>query len=60
MPSGQVPPSRWRAVLGRLPAALTVYGVEGATFTVGTGLSPEVAAGAAEAAARILEEVHHA
>lgn len=46
-------------VLGRLPAALTVYGVEGATFTVGTGLSPEVAAGAAEAAARILEEVHH-
>jgi len=47
-------------VLGRLPAVLTVYGVEGATFTVGTGLSPAVAAGVAEAASRILEEVHRA
>jgi hydrogenase maturation protease len=47
-------------VLGRLPAALAVYAVEGATFTIGTGLSPAVAAGAAEAAARILEEVRGA
>lgn len=47
-------------VLGRLPAALTVYAVEGATFTLGTGLSPAAAAGAAEAAARILEEVRGA
>jgi len=44
-------------VLGRLPAALTVYAVEGATFTVGAGLSPAVAAGAAEIAARIVQEV---
>jgi hydrogenase maturation protease len=43
--------------LGRLPAALTVYGVEGATFTLGAGLSPAAAAGAAEVARRILEEV---
>ena len=47
-------------VLGRLPAALAVYAVEGATFTVGAGLSPAVAAGAAEAAARIVEEVRGA
>ena len=44
-------------VLGRLPEVLTVYAVEGATFTLGAGLSPAAAAGAAEAAARILEEV---
>jgi len=47
-------------VLERLPASLTVYAVEGATFAVGTGLGPAVAAGAAEAAARILEEVRGA
>jgi hydrogenase maturation protease len=47
-------------VLGRLPAALAVYAVEGATFTLGAGLSPAVAAGAAEAAARIVEEVRGA
>ena len=47
-------------VLGRLPAALAVYAVEGATFTLGAGLSPAAAAGAAEAAARILEEVRGA
>lgn len=44
--------------LGRLPVTLTVYGVEGATFTVGTGLSCAVAGGAAEVATRIVEEVH--
>ncbi len=47
-------------VLGRLPSALTVYAVEGATFTVGAGLSPAVAAGAAEVAALIVEEVRGA
>ena len=47
-------------VLGRLPASLTVYGVEGASFTVGTGLTPAVAAGAAQAAARIAEAVRSA
>lgn len=31
-------------LLGRLPAALTVIGVEGKDFTAGTTLSPEVAA----------------
>ena len=29
--------------LGRLPESLVVYGVEGADFTLGAGLSPEVA-----------------
>jgi hydrogenase maturation protease len=47
-------------VLGRLPASLVVYAVEGATFALGAGLSPEVAAGAAEAAAKIIEEVRGA
>jgi len=47
-------------VLGRLPGSLTVYAIEGTTFTVGAGMSPAVAAGAAEVAARILEEVHRA
>ena len=47
-------------VLGRLPARLTVYGVEGATFALGAGLSAAAAAGAAEAAARIAEEVRGA
>ena len=47
-------------VLGRLPQALTVYAVEGTTFTVGAPIGATVAAGAAEAAARILEEVQRA
>ena len=47
-------------VLGRLPAELAVYAVEGATFTLGAGLSPAAAAGAAEAAALIFEEVRGA
>jgi hydrogenase maturation protease len=47
-------------VLGCLPGALAVYAVEGATFTLGAGLGPAVAAGAAEAADRILEELRHA
>ncbi|MCU0282239.1 MAG: hydrogenase maturation protease, partial [Acidimicrobiia bacterium] len=44
-------------VLGRLPQALTVYAIEGTTFTVGAVIGAAVATAAGEAAARILEEV---
>lgn len=37
--------------LGRLPARLVVYGIEGASFDAGRGLTPEVAA----AASRVVE-----
>jgi hydrogenase maturation protease len=47
-------------VLGRLPQALTVYAIEGATFFVGVPMGGAVAAGAAEVANRILEEVQRA
>jgi hydrogenase maturation protease len=47
-------------VLGRLPEALTVYAIEGTTFTVGAPIGASVVAGAAEAAARIIEEVQSA
>lgn len=47
-------------VLGRLPENMTVYAVEGTTFTVGAPIGAAVAAAAAEAAARILEEVQRA
>lgn len=47
-------------VLGRLPRSLVVYAIEGATFTVGAGMSPAVAAAAAEVAGRILEEAGEA
>lgn len=47
-------------VLGRLPRTLTVYAVEGTTFTVGAPIGAAVAAAAVEAAARILEEVQRA
>ncbi len=39
--------------LGRLPARLVLIGIEGADFSPGAGLSPEVAAGV-EAAARLV------
>jgi hydrogenase maturation protease len=39
--------------LGRLPGRVIVYGIEGAGFGFGEGLSPEVEA----AAARVVEEV---
>lgn len=39
--------------LGRLPARLEVYGIEGAAWEPGVGLSPEVAAAVAEVAAEI-------
>lgn len=46
--------------LGRLPGRLVVYGVEGESFTAGSGLSPIVAAALPAAAERILEEVRGA
>lgn len=46
--------------LGRLPGRLVVYGVEGESFTAGSGLSPVVAAALPGAAERILEEVRGA
>lgn len=42
--------------LGRLPARLTVYGVEGRDFAAGTGLSPAVAAAVALVVDQVLEE----
>jgi hydrogenase maturation protease len=46
--------------LGRLPAALTVYGIEGAEFGMGEGLTPAVAAAIADAVAVITEDAGHA
>lgn len=43
--------------LGRLPARLVVYGIEGKTFDYGKGLSPEVAAAVHKAAWAILDEL---
>lgn len=43
--------------LGRLPAKVVVYGVEGADFTVGSGLSEPVAAAVRHVADEIEEEV---
>lgn len=40
-------------LLGRLPAHLTVIGIEGADFTMGAGMSPQVAAAAESVAAMI-------
>jgi hydrogenase maturation protease len=44
-------------VLGRLPARLIVFGIEGACFDAGEGLSPEVERGVDEAVRRTLEEI---
>lgn len=43
--------------LGRLPARLTGYGIEGAAFELGTGLSPEVAAAVEAVTGRLLAEL---
>jgi len=43
--------------LGRLPPSTIVYGIEGASFAVGEGLSPEVAAVVDGVVAAIREEV---
>ncbi len=44
-------------VLGRLPGRLVVFGVEGASFAAGEGLTPEVESAAGHVAAAIREEV---
>jgi len=43
--------------LGKLPKELIVYGIEGRDFTVGEGLSPEVARATPEVLERILNEL---
>jgi hydrogenase maturation protease len=43
-------------VLGRLPARVVVYGIEGRDFTPGEGLSPDVDAAVDEVVRRITEE----
>lgn len=45
--------------LGSLPETVIVYGIQGASFEHGEGLSPEAERGAAEAVTRILEEIQH-
>ncbi len=42
--------------LGRLPARVVVYGIEGRDFAAGEGLSPEVAAAVDEVARRVALE----
>jgi hydrogenase maturation protease len=46
--------------LGRLPATLTVYGIEGAEFDMGEGLSPRVAEAIGRAVAAIKKDAGHA
>ena len=43
--------------LGRLPRAVIVYGIEGADFTAGEGLSPSVTAGVDAVATAILSDI---
>ncbi len=47
-------------VLGRLPARVVVYGVEGAEFAAGEGLSTLVAAAIESTAAAVLEDLERA
>lgn len=44
-------------VLEQLPSRLIIYGIEGANYTVGTDLSPAVAAAVPEVVARIVAEI---
>ena len=44
-------------VLGRLPARLSVYGIEGRDFSYGEGLSPEVSHAIDTLETRVLEEL---
>jgi hydrogenase maturation protease len=46
--------------LGRLPARTIVFGIEGARFRAGEGLTPEVAAAVARVADAVAEEVSSA
>lgn len=43
--------------LGRLPARLTGFGIEGADFAIGAGLSPAAAAAVRQVTARLLAEL---
>lgn len=43
--------------LGRLPAFLQVYGIEGSDFSQGEGLSPAVESAALEVVARIISQI---
>jgi hydrogenase maturation protease len=43
--------------LGQLPPALVVYGVEGATFEAGAGLSAAVAAAVPQVVAQVRQEL---
>jgi hydrogenase maturation protease len=47
-------------VLGRLPSRLIVYGIEGRQFSMGSPLSPEVAAACLQVADRIVRLVRSA
>lgn len=44
--------------MGELPAELIIYGIEALDFSVGTGLSPEVAEAVPRTANLILQEIH--
>lgn len=44
--------------LGRLPGRVIVYGIEGAAFEAGEGLSDAVAAAVEQAAAAVLADIH--
>ncbi|MBI4278465.1 MAG: hydrogenase maturation protease [Armatimonadetes bacterium] len=44
-------------VLGRLPARLIVYGIEGKSFALGADVTPAVARAVEEVALRVLDEV---
>lgn len=45
--------------LGRLPARIVVYGVEGASFAAGIGLTPRVETAVDEVVAAVLGEIEH-
>lgn len=44
---------------GSTPATLVVYAVEGRTFALGAGLSPEVERAVREVVARVVDEVNN-
>jgi hydrogenase maturation protease len=46
--------------LKRLPARLVLYGIEGAAFSPGVGLSPQVEGSVAHVAARVMDETEKA
>ena len=44
--------------LGRLPACLIIYGIEGKSFEEGTSLSPEVQRAATDVTKRVIREIY--